>query len=126
MSTDSALARLALSRERLRQALAEDTAAAMPESRRPLGNIIGAAHQIGRVALRPLAQRHPLGLMVGALLAGGLLAWGRPWRWPLKPALLAAWWPQLLMAALAQATAQPGLSASASPRTAMQAPAARA
>lgn len=46
------------------------------------------------------AQRHPLGLVAGGLVLGGLLAWGRPWRLLLTPALLAGLMPQLLSKAL--------------------------
>lgn len=46
------------------------------------------------------AQRHPLGLVAGGLVLGGLLAWGRPWRLLLTPALLAGLLPQLLTKAL--------------------------
>ena len=57
--------------------------------------------------VKPLAQRHPLGLMVGAVLVGGLIAWSRPWRWAVKPALFAGLLPQLLLAALRPPPGEP-------------------
>ncbi len=53
-----------------------------------------AADAAGAV-VRPMAQRNPLGLVLGALLVGGALAWSRPWRWLLTPALLAGLVPQV-------------------------------
>jgi hypothetical protein len=52
-----------------------------------------AAIMVGDVAktvVMPSAQRHPLALVAGAFLAGGLLAWSRPWRWLPTSALTAA------------------------------------
>jgi hypothetical protein len=46
------------------------------------------------------AQRHPLGLVAGGLVLGGLIAWSRPWRVLQTPALLAGMLPQLLTKAL--------------------------
>ena len=42
-----------------------------------------------RRALATLADRHPLPLLGGALVAGGLVVWMRPWRGVLRPALIA-------------------------------------
>lgn len=64
-----------------------------------------AADAATRVA-RPIAQRHPLGLVLGALVLGGLLVWSRPWRWALKPALFAGLLPQVLLAGLKQSPPQ--------------------
>jgi hypothetical protein len=49
-------------------------------SRQPLRVAVQVAADIGNTVLRPLAQRHPLRLVFGAMCAGGLLAWSRPWR----------------------------------------------
>jgi hypothetical protein len=66
----------------------------------PLRAAAGLAAGVTTLALRPLAARHPWGLVAGAVVLGGLLAWTRPWRWTLKPALLAGVLPQLLLALL--------------------------
>ncbi len=52
--------------------------------------------------LRPMARRHPLGLVAAAFVIGGLLAWKRPWRWIVTPALVAGLLPQLLSKLVAQ------------------------
>ena len=56
--------------------------------------------------LRPLAKRHPLALVAGALAVGGLLVWSRPWRWALKPHLLNTWGPAVLSSAIASTAVQ--------------------
>jgi hypothetical protein len=56
-------------------------------------------------AIKPIAQRHPLGLVAGAAVLGILIAWCRPWRWS-RPALLAGLLPQLLLAAVRAAPPQ--------------------
>jgi hypothetical protein len=128
----TACERLDLSRERLRQALLEGSAAAgdatgrqRPAWLQDLAALPGAgiliealrtwwarhplqlAGQVGveaaRAVLQPLARSHPLALLLGALLVGGVLAWARPWRWILKPAWLAGLGLQLFHETLAQA-----------------------
>jgi hypothetical protein len=66
----------------------------------PLRAAAGMAAGVATLALRPLAARHPWGLVAGAVVLGGLLAWTRPWRWPLKSALWAGLLPQLMLALL--------------------------
>lgn len=80
-----AVARLTLSRGRLRQALGERSG-------------LGGVHAM----LGGLVQEHPLGAAALALLLGGLAARLRPWRWLLEPELWRTLLPPLL-AALAKA-----------------------
>lgn len=77
----------------------------------PLHVLGTAAAATAKAAVQPLAQRHPLGLAMGAVLLGGLLAWSRPWRWALKPALFAGLFPQLISQAMAQVPIQTWLAA---------------
>lgn len=133
--------RLAQTREHLRRALHDDSAAPRGAANDPvtgepqaqswlerLRSIPGAAIAVDAVGLwwtrhpmrvpmalalttatsaaRPLAQRHPLALVAGALVLGALFAWSRPWRWALKPALFAGLLPQLLLSALKAAPPQ--------------------
>lgn len=78
-------------------------------ARSPLRIAGQVAADVGRTALAPFARRHPLQLVLGAMLVGGLLSWTRPWRWALKPTLFAGLGPQLLASALAQVPMQPWL-----------------
>ena len=64
-----------------------------------------------RTVVQPLAQRHPLALLVGAVCVGGLFAWSRPWRWMLKPALFAGLLPQIVSSAVAQVPLQAWITA---------------
>lgn len=65
------------------------------------------AGQVGaeavRSVLQPVARNHPLALVLGALLLGGVLAWTRPWRWILRPAWFTGLWPELFLQTLAHA-----------------------
>lgn len=64
-----------------------------------IATLVGADATLA--VLQPLARRHPLALVLGAALFGGLFVWSRPWRWLLKPALFAGLLPQLLAKAVA-------------------------
>ena len=91
----AATERLALSRARLRQAVL-DNAALPPGHDNPLllaGNMASRAVQ---TAVRPIAQRNPIGLVLGAAVAGGVLALSRPWRWLFAPAVIASVLPHLV------------------------------
>ncbi len=115
--------RLALSRERLRTAVAHNSTQAQP----PLAALLtgGGLVEVLKAALpgtseiidalsawwaqatlRPLAQRHPIGLVAGALVAGAVLAWIRPWRWLFRPTLINTLGPALLTSILASGQVQ--------------------
>lgn len=55
----------------------------------PLHALGQGAAAAADATLRPVARRHPIALVLGAGLLGGLLVWSRPWRWLPSPALLA-------------------------------------
>ena len=62
----------------------------------PLHAVALVAGEASNAVAKPLAQRHPLGIVLAAALIGAALAWSRPWRWILKPALFAGLLPQLV------------------------------
>ncbi|MDD5336531.1 MAG: hypothetical protein PHS32_22565 [Rhodoferax sp.] len=63
--------------------------AALWWARHPYRLVASVVSDVAKAAVLPTAQRHPLGLVSGAFLVGGLLGWSRPWRL-LTPTLLAA------------------------------------
>ncbi len=65
---------------------------------RVIGMVVGEG---ARAMARPISQRHPLALVAMALVFGALFVWTRPWRWILKPALLAGLLPQLIRRTIA-------------------------
>ncbi len=65
-------------------------------TRQPLSLALTLATETGKVVLQPVAQRHPYGLVFGAAVVGGLLAFTRPWRWISTPALMSGLLPQLV------------------------------
>lgn len=68
---------------------------------------LGAAHAV----VKPVAQRHPVGLVVAALLFGGLVVWTRPWRWAFRAGLLGGLGPHLFTRTLAGLPLQSWLAA---------------
>lgn len=65
-------------------------------SRHPLRAAVHVASEAGNAVARPIAQHNPIALVLVAGVAGAVLAWSRPWRWALKPALFAGLMPQLI------------------------------
>lgn len=70
-------------------------------SHHPLNSISQIAEGSMRDTVGPLARRHPIAIVAAAFVAGGLLAWLRPWRL-LKPALFAGLASQLASRVIAQ------------------------
>jgi hypothetical protein len=65
--------------------------------------VIDAMHAV----VQPVAKRHPVALVASAFVIGGMLAWRRPLRGLLKPALFAGLLQQLLVTSMtAQAQRQ--------------------
>lgn len=79
-------------------------------SQQPLRTTGEALADTARAVLQPLAQRNPMGLVLGAAAVGGLLVWIRPWRWVPKTVLLAGLLPQLLSTAVAHLPSTPWMA----------------
>jgi hypothetical protein len=59
-------------------------------ARHPYRQAAQTVADVAKAAVLPTAQRHPLALVAGAFVVGGVLAWSRPWRWLPTSALIAA------------------------------------
>ncbi len=65
-------------------------------SHHPMRPLIQVAREATNAVAKPIAQHNPVALVLAAGLLGVVLAWSRPWRWALKPALFAGLMPQLV------------------------------
>ncbi len=76
----------------------------------PLNAASVMAYDAANAVAKPLATRHPVPMVLAALVLGGVLAWSRPWRWILKPALFAGLMAQLSAKLVAQVPLQSWMS----------------
>lgn len=58
-------------------------------SEHPLHASATLALSASRTAIVPLVRRHPAAVLGGAAALGAVIIWARPWRWLLRPALVA-------------------------------------
>jgi hypothetical protein len=98
----AAQGQLESTRARLSDALRATASEPAPDV---LRTAVRSSVDTANAALRPFAQQHPLWLIGGAAVAGGLVAWGRPWRWPVSTGLVAGLVPQLVAKVASQAPA---------------------
>jgi hypothetical protein len=144
MSTDdsqpTALERLAISRQRLRESMRPDPQSPDQQgsdeppawlnalkgipgiavvveavqswwNQHPMRVASLVAADASKTFLRPIIQRNPIALVVGAVVVGGLLAWMRPWRGLLKPAIFAGLVPHLVSRLVANVPTESWMSA---------------
>lgn len=71
--------------------------------RHPLRLASMVAGDAARAVVQPLAQKNPIGLVLSAMVLGGVVAWSQPWRWIAKPMVLAGLVPQVLSKVIAHA-----------------------
>ena len=55
----------------------------------PLNRAVSMAWDAANAVAKPMAQRNPIAMALAAVAVGAVLAYSRPWRWILKPALFA-------------------------------------
>jgi hypothetical protein len=92
-------------------------------ARHPLHTSVQLAEVAANQTIAPLVRRHPVLVLGSAAVAGALLVRARPWRWLLRPALLAGIASQVAAQWLGRATASPSHdNAAPSYSTARQAP----
>jgi hypothetical protein len=72
----------------------------------PLHVASGLAAEAAKATLKPMADRYPLRLVLGAFVVGGLFTWSRPWRWAFKPAILMGFLPQVFSKVFSQLPSQ--------------------
>lgn len=68
----------------------------------PLHASATLALRASRTAIVPLVRRHPATVLGGAAVLGAVVVWARPWRWLLRPALVAGVASQLAARAIAR------------------------
>ena len=68
----------------------------------PLRQAVAVLGSAAEAAVQPVAQKHPVALVLGAAAVGALLVVSRPWRLLITPALLASLTPRLLAGVLGQ------------------------
>ena len=71
-------------------------------SQQPAGILLQLGTTATRTLIKPVAQRHPVALVVCALAFGGLIIWTRPWRWLLRPTAISRWLPRFATGVAAQ------------------------
>lgn len=72
----------------------------------PLQTATSVVANSAKAVLNPLVQRNPWGVVLTALVVGGVLVWVRPWRWISLSAVFAGLLPQVLSKIAAQMHAQ--------------------
>jgi hypothetical protein len=80
-------------------------------SHHPMRLVTLVANDAGKSLIRPVAQRHPIALVVAALLVGGVLARTRPWRGLVKPAIFAGLLPTIMSKVVAHVPLESWMSA---------------
>jgi len=81
----------------------------------PMRAAVHVASEAGNAVAKPIAQHNPLALVAIAAVFGAVLAWSRPWRWALKPALFAGLLPQLVSRVVANLPLESWLAVFAAP-----------